>query len=91
MRITTVSFIVANLQGKLQKGSKHVNRKKQYFTYDDPPTNPLHHNNSNETSLSPASSSSDLFTEPPTTEDTAAYCPITLAIPRQIMWKPWRK
>ena len=90
-RITKVSFIVANLQRKLQKGSIHVNRKKQYFTYDDPPTNPLHHNNSNETSLSPASSSWDLFTEPPTTEDTAACCPITLAIPRQIMRKPWRK
>ena len=41
--------LVANLQGKLQKGSVHVNRMKQYFTYDDPPTDPLPHNNSIET------------------------------------------
>ena len=38
-QITPVSFKVANLQGKLQKSSIHVNRMKQYFTYDDPPTN----------------------------------------------------
>ena len=35
-QITPVSFEVTNLQGKLQKGTVHVNRMKQYFTFDDP-------------------------------------------------------
>ena len=33
-----------------EKGSIYVNRIKQYFTYDDPPTEPPPHNNSKETS-----------------------------------------
>ena len=42
---TPVSVKVTNLQGKLQKGSVHINRIKQYFTYNDPPINsPLQHN-----------------------------------------------
>ena len=68
--ITPVSFKVANLQGELQKGSTHVNRMKQYFTYDDPPTDSHPHNNSNEPSPSPTLYPQALVTEPPSTEST---------------------
>ena len=34
-QVTPASSKVCNLQGKLQKGSVHVNLMKQYFSYDD--------------------------------------------------------
>ena len=41
-QIITVFFKVTSLQEKLRKGSVHINRMKQYFTYDDPPQcNPM--------------------------------------------------
>ena len=43
---------------------------KQYFTYDDPPTDSPPHNNSNEPSPSPTSCPQALVTEPPSTEKT---------------------
>ena len=69
-KITPVSFKVANLQGKLQKDSIHVNRMKQCFTYDDPPTDSSPHNNSNKPSPSPTFCHQALVTEPPSTENT---------------------
>ena len=69
-KITPVSFKVANLQGKLQKDSIHVNRMKQCFTYDDPPTDSSPHNNSNKPSPSPTFCPQALVTEPPSTENT---------------------
>ena len=36
-QITPVSFKVTDLQGKLQKGSVHMNQMKQHFKYDYPP------------------------------------------------------
>ena len=69
-QVTPVSFKVANLQGKLQKGSIHVNRIKQYFTYDDPPIDPLPQNNSAGNSPNPTPKPQNLFAELPGTEDT---------------------
>ena len=68
--ITPVFFKVANLQGKLQKGSIQVNRMKQYFTSGDPSTDSHPHNNSNEPSPSPTLYPQALVTEPPSTEST---------------------
>ena len=68
--ITPVSLKVANLQGKLQKGSIHVNQMKQYFTYDDPPIDSHPHNNSNEPSPSSTLYPQALVTEPPSAEST---------------------
>ena len=69
-QVTPVSFKVANLQRKLQKGSIHVKQMKQYFTYDDPPINPPLQNNSTGNSPNPTPEPQNLFTEPPGTEDT---------------------
>ena len=69
-KITPVSFKVANLQGKLQKDSIYVNRMKQYFTYDEPPTDSSPHNNSNEPSRSLTPCPQALVTEPASTEHT---------------------
>ena len=62
--------MVANLQGKLQKGSIHVNLTKQYFTYDDPPIDPPPQNNFKGRSRNPVPGLQKLFTEPLGTEDT---------------------
>ena len=87
-QVAPVFFTVANIQGKLQKGSIQVNQMKQYFTYDDPPIDPPPQNNSKENSPNPAPGSQILFTEHPGTKDTKLvdlYCQITLVIPQQIM------
>ena len=78
-QITPVSFKVANLQGKLQKSSIHVNRMKQDFTYDDPPTDSPPHNNSNEPPPSP--------TPYPTPWLQKL---LALTIPHQMLWRPCR-
>ena len=69
-QITPVSFKLVNVQGKLQKGSIHVNCMKQYFTYDDPPTNSPPHNSSNETSSSSTPCPKAAVTEPSSTGKT---------------------
>ena len=69
-QVTPVSFKVCNLQGKPQKGSVHVNRMKQYFSYDDPPIDPPLQSNSPENSPNPTPTPHYLFTKLPTTEDT---------------------
>ena len=65
-------------QGKLQKGSVHVNRIKQYFSFDDdspidspPQTNSLE--NSSNLTLTPQ----HLFTELPITKDAELVQPDT--------------
>ena len=68
--IEQITPVVANLQEKLQKVSIHVNQMKQYFTYDEPPTNSTPHSNSNEPSPSPTPCPQALVTEPPSTKHT---------------------
>ena len=48
----------------------HVNRMKQYFTYDEPPTDCPPYINSNEPSPSPTPYPQALVTEPPSIEST---------------------
>ena len=68
-QITPVSFKVVNIQGKLQKGSIHVNCMKQYFTYDDPPTDSPPRNSSNEISSSSTPCPKAAVTEPSGTDN----------------------
>ena len=69
-QVTPVSFKVCNIQGKLQKGSVHVNQMKQYFSYDDPPINPPPKSNSPGNSPNLTSAPQNVFTRLPATEDT---------------------
>ena len=69
-QITPASFKVANLQGRLQKGSVHVNQLKQYSTYDDPQIDPPPQNNSRINSPNPAPGPQTLFSESHGTGDT---------------------
>ena len=67
--IPAVSFKITNLQGKLQKGSIHVSRMKQCFTYGDPPIDPPAQSNSTGNSPDATPKPQNLFTEPASTED----------------------
>ena len=62
-QVNLVSFEFTNLQEKLQKGSVHVNRMKQYFTCDDPPIDSPRRRNSTGNPPEDDHESLELFTD----------------------------
>ena len=78
-QVTSVSFKVCNLQDKLQKGSVHVNRMKQYFSYDDPPIDPPPQSNSPGNSPDPTPTPKHFFPELLATENSDLVQPDDVA------------
>ena len=89
-QVIPVSFKGANLLRKLQKGSVHINRMKEYFTYDDPPIDSPPQPNSTGEPSEDNYKLLELFTESPDDGQIGLVDSMLLSNPQNVKQIIWR-